>query len=185
MKTMSDADVLKDLTRRFLAGRHQLLGFIHGLVRDLDVAEEILQEVWIRLADAVERGIEVRQPEPWCRGVAKNLILHHFRDKRTAKVTADSRFIDLAEQAFAEHADGGPGGGDLWTVRREVLFRCVEQLPAKSREIVQMKYVQGLKVAEIARRKGRTLDGVMKALSRIRQVLGECVERRRMAEGLD
>lgn len=179
---MADVDLLKDLTRRFLTGRHQLLGFIHGLVRDLDVAEEILQEVWIRLADAVERGIEIRQPEPWCRGVAKNLILHHFRDKRTAKVTADSRFIELADQAFAEYAD--PADGDLWTVRREVLFRCIEQLPERSREILQMKYVQGMKVADIARRKGRTLDAVMKALSRIRQILGDCVERQRTAEGV-
>ncbi|QOV88807.1 sigma-70 family RNA polymerase sigma factor [Humisphaera borealis] len=169
---------LKDLTRRFLAHRHQLLGFIHGLVRDLDAAEEILQEVWIRLADAVERDVDIRQPEAWCRGTAKNLVLHYFRSKRTAKVTADSRFLDLAEQAFAE-AEQGPS---LWTTRREAVFRCVETLPDKSREIVRMKYVEGLKVAEIARRKGRSIDAVMKALSRIRQVLGECVERRRLGE---
>lgn len=175
------AEDLKDLTRRFLANRHQLLGFIHGLVRDLDVAEEILQEVWLRLADAVERDVDIRQPEAWCRGTAKNLVLHHFRSKRTAKVTADSRFLDLAEQAFAEAADGP----SLWTTRREAVFRCVELLPDKSREIVRLKYVEGMKVADIARKNGRTLDAVMKALSRIRQVLGECVERRRLVdEGL-
>src|SRR5262249_526927 len=37
-------ETLKELTRRFLAQRQALLAFLHGLVRNADVAEELLQE---------------------------------------------------------------------------------------------------------------------------------------------
>jgi RNA polymerase sigma-70 factor (ECF subfamily) len=171
---------LKEYTRLFLVQRHQLLAFLFGLVRDRDAAEEMLQEVWIRLADAAEKGVEVQAVDRWCRGVARNLVLHYYRQKRSARVVADTRIIELAEQAFAEQDDADP----VWTARRGWLLDCLEGLPAQSRELLDLKYTLGLRVADIAGRVQRSQDAVMKALSRIRQALAECVERRReLAEG--
>ena len=166
---------LKDLTRAFLGRRHELLAFVQGLVRDRATAEEIVQEVWVRLAGAAGRGEDIRRPEQWCRGVARNLVLHHFRGRRRARVVADSRLVELAELAFEEFGSAG----DVWSSRRQWLAECVESLPEKSKEVLRLKYVQGLKAGEIARRQNRSLDAVLKALSRVRQLLAECVERRR------
>jgi RNA polymerase sigma-70 factor (ECF subfamily) len=173
------SDRLKELTKQFLALRHGLLAFIHGLVRDLDAADEILQEVWIRLAEAEEKGVQIQATDKWCRGVAKNLILHHFRQKRTAKVVADSRLVDLAEQAFDEHDSAEM----VWSARRSWLFGCIETLPEKSRELLQLRYVGGLRVTQISDRLQRSEDAIMKALSRLRQLLAECVRSRQALEG--
>jgi RNA polymerase sigma-70 factor (ECF subfamily) len=170
-------DDLKELTLRFLAQRHLLLAFIQGLVRDRHAAEEILQEVWLQLAASTERGVTVEHPERWFRGVAKNLVLHHFRSKRTTRVVADSRLIDAAELAFEERAG-------VWQAeRQQQLMECIDRLPEKSKDLLQLKYERGLRVADIASRLGRTEDAIMKTLSRIRQLLGECVEQTRLAEG--
>jgi RNA polymerase sigma-70 factor (ECF subfamily) len=170
---------LKELTKQFLSMRHQLLAFIHGLVRDLDAADEILQEVWIRLAEAEEKGVAIQAPDKWCRGVAKNLILHHFRDKRSTRVVADSRLMDLAEQAFDEHDSAEA----VWSARRNWLFGCIESLPEKSRDLLQLRYAGGLRVTQIADRLQRSQDAIMKALSRVRQLLAECVRARQVLEG--
>jgi RNA polymerase sigma-70 factor (ECF subfamily) len=168
-------DRLKELTLVFLAERHALLAFIHGLVRDRDAAEEILQEIWLRLVAAVERGVEVDSPRSWFRGVAKNLILHHFRSQRRAKVVADSSLVEAMVEAAALAFEEGTG--DPLAERSRRLMDCLDRLPARSRNLLQLKYEAGLRVAQIAERLARSEDAIMKALSRVRQILGDCVER--------
>jgi RNA polymerase sigma-70 factor (ECF subfamily) len=161
----------KALSTRFVAERHALMGFIYGMVRDLAGAEDILQEVWIRLMEAVERGETIAEPGKWCRGVAKNLILHYWREKRTAKVVADSELLDLVEQALNEQADP-------WDSRRQALMECMDRLPEKSKRLLQMKYEQGLSFAGMAERLNRSLDSLKMALCRVRQALLECAEKK-------
>ena len=167
------AATLKELSSQFIAGRRELTSFIFGLVRDSQVAEDIFQEVWIRLAEAAEHGQEIREPAKWCRGVARNLILHHWREKRGAKVVADSRIIELAEKAFDEREAAG-GASE----RKSALVDCVKTLPDKSRRVLELKYEKSLPGIEVANTVGTTYDAVMRTLSRIRQALARCVEKK-------
>jgi len=162
---------IKMLSARFVAERHYLMGFIYGMVRDLAAAEDILQEVWIRLAEAAERGEQILEPGRWCRGVAKNLILHYWRERRTAKVIADSGLLDIVEKAFEENEEP-------WLERRQALMKCIDALPDKSRQLLRLKYDQGLSFVDMARRLQRSKDSLKMALHRVRQALVECVEKR-------
>ncbi len=166
------ADGLKDLTSRFLAERHFLSAFIYGLVRDAAAAEDIFQEVWIRLAEAAERGTRFDDLGRWCRGVARNLVLHHWRERRNARTAADARILELAARAFDEQE------GRFGSARRQALVECVETLPGASREILRLKYDQGFTVEGVAARVNRPAGGVMMALSRLRRALADCVEKR-------
>jgi RNA polymerase sigma-70 factor (ECF subfamily) len=168
-----------ELTRQFIGQRHELLAFIYGLMRDWDAAEEILQEVWIRLAEAERRGTTVESVPKWCRGVARNLILHHWREKRSPHVVTDSRITELAERAFEEHDSAEA----VWSARRSWLYDCMESLPARSRQLLHLKYVEGLRVAQMADRLEQSQDAILKALSRLRQALADCVRRRQAIEG--
>jgi RNA polymerase sigma-70 factor (ECF subfamily) len=170
------SQTLKDLTRRFLQQRQPLLAFLHGLVRNADVAEELLQEVWLRLAEAVEKQTEILDVGKWCRGVARNLVLHHFRSRRIS-VVADSRLVELADLAFEEAEETSE------QLRQQWLLDCIGTLPEHSQSLVRMKYGEGLKAAAIAKRQGRSEEAVLKALSRVRQLLEQCVEGRRSLEG--
>jgi RNA polymerase sigma-70 factor (ECF subfamily) len=162
---------IKSLSACFMAERHALLGFIYGMVHDLSVAEDLLQEVWVRLAEVAEREEPIADPAKWCRGVARNLILHHWREKRTAKVIADSELLDLVAQAFNENPD-------YWAERRQALMECIERLPGRSKRLVEMKYDQGLSFAAMAQQLRRSVDSLKMALCRVRRALLECAERR-------
>jgi RNA polymerase sigma-70 factor, ECF subfamily len=175
------ADGMKDLTTRFLAERHLLMSFIYGLVREAGPAEDLFQDVWVKLAEASEKGARIDDLGKWCRGVARNLILHHWREKRSRTVVADSRIVDFAARAFDEKA----GSGRFGAARRQALIDCVASLPGDSRELIHLKYEQGLSVEDVADRVRRPYSGIMMALSRVRKALALCVEGKLRLAGED
>ena len=166
-----------ELATEFLANRHVLMSFISGLVRDVHEAEDIFQEVWIRLANTSEKGLVIENQLKWCRGVAKNLILHYWRDHRTAKVIADSEllaFLNYAELAY-EEKEITP---ENWNDRQQALHDCVHGLPEKSRQLLRLKYDEQCSIAEICARLGRSSAAIVKALLRLRAALAVCVEKK-------
>ena len=62
-------------------------------------------------------------------------------------------------------------------------MECIDRLPEKSKQLLQMKYEEGLSFALMAERLSRSLESLKMALSRVRTALVECAERRlRLAE---
>jgi len=173
--------LLKELAASYMAQRHSLTAFIEGLVRDPAASEDIFQEVWIRLAEAAEKGVAIEDLPRWCRGVAKNLILHYWRDRRGDRELADSRIVELVETAFDER-EGAIGG---LLDRQRALARCMDQLPDHARDLLKMKYDQGRSIAEIGRTLKRSLNGVMVSLSRLRHALSDCVDKQVKPAGSD
>lgn len=171
------SEALKQVTTEFLASRPQLMAFIYGLVRNPQIAEDIYQEVWLKLAGALEHGTVIEHPAKWCRAVAKNLIVQHWREQRNAKVVADStllEFVDYVELAFAE-SDALEA---RHSERQHALNQCVEALPEKSKRLLRLKYDESFSIDTIATHLRQSKAAVIKALLRLRQALAICVEKK-------
>lgn len=167
----------QQITAQFLADRHRLMAFIHGLLRDPQTSEDVFQEVWLKLSAELEKGVAIQNPPAWCRTVARNLILMHWRSQKGAKVIVDStliEFLDGVEQAFAENEAVNETGPE----RRRALGDCLRALPEKSRHLIALKYEQELPLKDIATKVGQSCDSVIKALVRLRQALATCVEKK-------
>jgi RNA polymerase sigma-70 factor (ECF subfamily) len=169
---------LEDLGAQFLAQRHHLMAFIFGLIRDPDAAEDILQEVWLRLSEASRKGVAIDDLAKWCRGTARNLALHYWREKRTGCVIPDSSMLDLIERAFDEQASAQ----SVWMSRKNALLECLRGLPEKSRHVLKQVYDGGMALSDVAKQSGQTYGAVLMLLSRVRKGLRDCVERRIRAE---
>jgi RNA polymerase sigma-70 factor (ECF subfamily) len=164
----------KEISKQFIAERHRLLAFIRGMIRDPNDAEDILQEVWIRLADALEQNKEIRILGKWCRGVAKNLILHYWRDRRTKEMVIDEDILELAERAFDE-TDDEPG---FWDEKRKALHECMKVLPQEGKRLLVLKYEQGFSAEELGRRFKKKASAILMYLSRVRASIRACIEQR-------
>lgn len=169
----------EDLSEVFLAERHALLAFIYSLVGDAAAAEDVFQEVWLRLADAMRRKVPIAEPRGWFRGVARNLVLHRWRNAARTRVVVDSGLVDLFEEAFAEY----PEPASAFTERRQALATCLDGLPADARQVLDLTYGADWDAARVAERMHRSVAGVYKQLSRLRQALASCIERRLAADG--
>jgi RNA polymerase sigma-70 factor (ECF subfamily) len=62
------------------------------------------------------------------------------------------------------------------------LVHCLDRLSAKMRQAVELRYREGHKPAEIARRLGWTPEAIYVALSRARAALRSCIDERLAAE---
>ena len=170
----------QELMAEFVAGRHNLFAFVQGFVRNAHDSEDIFQEVWVRFARALAEGGEIRDQAKWCRGTARNLILHYWRDRRKAAVPADEELLDLAELAFAEQSTNQ----DYWRARQEALTECIQELPERAQSLLRLKYERGLHANEVAGQLRQTSAAVLMSLSRLRRSLRDCAEKKLRLQGL-
>jgi len=165
-------------TSEFLAQRHRLMAYLIGLLGDAHAAEDIFQEIWMRLA--AHQADDIQNTNAWCRAVGKNLVLHHWREKGRQKISVDSELLERIDQAFDEDDDRDRGHRN----RKDALGECVKDLPDHSQSLLDQKYTQGLSFAELSKSTGKSENALMMTLSRIRKKLQECIERRLQQEGL-
>jgi DNA-directed RNA polymerase specialized sigma24 family protein len=93
----------------------------------------------------------------------------HARRKQLRSLSTEVQ--DLLEAEWGDPA----GVGSPENV--EALKRCVGKLDAPARDLLQMKYSDGLTAAAIAARMRRSIDAVYQNLSRLHRALRACVER--------
>ena len=167
-------DRQQQLMTEFVAARHTLFAYIYGLVRNPHDAEDLFQEVWVRFSRALTAGGEIQDQAKWCRGTARNLILHHWRDRRRQALPADEALLDLVGLAFEEQE----ANGDYWRARQEAVNDCFQELPERSQRMLRLKYEDGLGAEQVAGRLNQTGAAVLMALSRLRRAMRECAERK-------
>ena len=174
-----DSEAIQHAAAEFIHDRHRLGAFVGGLLRDAHAAEDVIQEVWVRLAAEIQKGTVIENQPAWCRGVARNLILKHWRTQQTAKVVANSEVMEaFLEQVEAAFTESDHDEADEWQRRQQALDDCVAGLPEKSRRMLSLRYEARKSVEEVAKATGQTFDGATKALYRLRQALTDCVERK-------
>ena len=171
---MTDGGAPESIVRQFLGNEAPLKEYILILVRDPHDADDVFQEVGVRVLGKTDAPSDPQRFAAWCRGIARNLVLHHWRSRRRGRAAYQERFMSAVETAYAE-ADAG---GDDWGDHRIALADCVKKLPELSRKIVEMRYAEGVLSEEIARQLQRTAAAVRMALMRAREGLAECIEAR-------
>ncbi|MBF0197757.1 MAG: sigma-70 family RNA polymerase sigma factor [Planctomycetes bacterium] len=171
---------LKEISLEFLQKRTSLQTYLHSLLGDSHLVEDMLQETWMRLADAIEKEKTIEDTAAWCRGTARNLVLHHWRKVKNEKVLVDSEVLDLMDQAFTENPDVDQHALD----RRDALLKCLQNQPEHSQRILQLKYEEKKSFAQIAQVLNRPTATLMVTASSLRRALAICIERRMQVEGV-
>jgi RNA polymerase sigma-70 factor (ECF subfamily) len=165
------------LVREFQRGRFRLIAYIRALVGDPDLTEDLFQETTVVVLQKLDSFEEGRDLQAWCRGIARNLVLRHRSQARRLVPFTQDRLIDLVDAAFAERP---PAEG--LEEHRSQLRKCLEQLAAGSREMLDLRYGADLSLRDIAGRLQRTEGAVQVGLSRVRKWLADCVARRLQPE---
>lgn len=109
-------------------------------------------------------------PVPWLLATARNLFRKHLRTQRRRREWLE---LERLDRLWIEQA--GDGTGDAVAA---ALRECLAALPARSREVLTMRYGDGLDRDAIAARVGLGGEGVKSLLARVRAALAACVRRR-------
>jgi RNA polymerase sigma-70 factor (ECF subfamily) len=156
----------------FLLARHErLLGaYVMTMVPHRQDADDILQEAKVvmwRHFGKFELGTNFGA---WARKIVFHQVLAYRKRKHRDR-------LDFSEEFLRTVADEAEQSGEHLEAREKLLFQCVEKLPDDHREVLHLRYQEGLSLEEMAGRLGRTVGALYRQLSRVRVVLHECVEK--------
>jgi RNA polymerase sigma-70 factor, ECF subfamily len=146
-----------------LYDRHSrlLFGLILRIVRDRGEAEEILQEVFVRVWTRAETyDAHMGGPLAWIVRVARNGAIDRLRARRVrAAVAAPSLDVAVAESILATEIQT-PEAAVLNAERRRTVSDALTSLPADQRGLIEAAFFEGYTHSELAQRFGLPLGTV-------------------------
>ncbi len=148
------------------------LSFLVRLSRRRDVAEDLLEETWLRLVSQASR----LQPDtllgPWLFTVARNLHTSYCRSRSVE----DSHAAGLLALWPAGTAAASPFEETSATEFERRLESAIASLPVTYREALLLVAVEGLRPAEAADVCGISPEALRQRLSRARALLARRLE---------
>ena len=163
---------LREVQRLFLQHSDRLRGFILGLLPDRAAADDVFQDVFLTITGKAAEFQSGTNFLAWGRAIARLKVLE-YRQRRFPAAG------QLAAEAWGLMAQMAHETDDSWDTRREALRQCLGELAPRAREVVQLRYsAERLNLEEVARRMSWTVGSVKVALSRAKDVLWDCVQRR-------
>ena len=150
----------------------RLFNFLARLSRRRDVAEDLLEETWLRLVAHCGRLSPDTRLGPWLFTVARNLHVSYCRsrlleDAHDSSLVALWPFTPTRSSPFEETA-----ANEL--ERR--LEAAIAALPASAREVLLLVAVEGLEPSEAAEVCGVTPEALRQRLSRARALLARAID---------
>ncbi len=160
------------IQRLFLRHTGPIKGFILGLVPDREAAEDVFQDVFLTASAKASEFQEGTDFPAWVRAIARFKALEHYRSGRAAPAPMDLGMLEgLADDAPVEAAED-------WERRRAALDDCLKSVAPRAREVMGLRYAEGLLPPRIARRMAWSVSAVHVALSRARRFIRECAQRK-------
>ena len=115
----------------------------YAIVRDHDIAEDITQQVFVRLLSAIKRYDSSRPFAPWLHRVVVNVSLDELRRQRKPDLPLEAA-RDLQTQSRP------PDDAVQQSEDREMLWQALGTLAVKQRAVVMLRYYAGLSESETA-----------------------------------
>lgn len=157
---MSVPDVDGWFVREVLPLEPILMQFLQHNWRNRSEADDLCQDIYVRVYEAAKRQIP-EKTKPFVMATARNLLIDRIRQERIVPIDAVED-LDAVEALWEE-----PDAERVVIAREELraLQRALDKLPARCREAVVMRKIEGLSRREIATRMGVTEDTVKRHLA--------------------
>lgn len=147
----------------------KLFGIVLRITRNRWIAEEVLQETYIKVWQNAERfSPESGQPLAWLATIARNRAIDRIRAERT------DRIRDAGEDNLL---DRFPSATETDPATRETLRLCLSGLDDEARDCVLLAYCSGFSREELSERFKRPVGTIKTLLHRSIKALRACLEK--------
>ena len=156
------------------AHARRVSSYIYSMVPNWSDADDLLQETSVVVLQKFDQFQPGTSFSAWACKIAYLKVLEFHKRRRPLEGRDDLFWQALHVDAtqFAEGLDQ----------RLEALAECLKLLPGKDRKLLELRYRSECPIPAVAKKVGRTLGAVYKALERAHKALLDCV-RRKMLEG--
>ena len=170
-KTLSQEDFL----RLFLASERDVRRYVGSLVPNVGDVEEIVQQTAVVLWEKFSAYDPERPFTPWACRFALNVARQWMaRQQRWNRLLSGELAETLAQRRRNLQSE--------FDSRLRHLDNCVKQLPQRQQRMLSDFYFEQRTIEDVARRAGKSVDAVYKAIQRIRKILRGCIEMKQRQE---
>lgn len=151
----------------------RILHLIYLLVKDRSQAEDITQEVFIKVYRNLDGFRQESDIKTWIYRIAVNEAKKHLRSWSIRKIFASSKVNEFVEQQYTSRMEGKL----LESLNREEFAKLITRLPFQYRQIIALHYYQDLAIEEVAAVLSLSSGAARNKLYRARKKLKEIMER--------
>ncbi len=147
-----DITGFNEIVRKY---QQQVYWVIRKMVQDHDEADDITQEVFIKVHTALMDFREESNLFTWLYRIATNYSINHIRKvkvKNTISVNLVVEQIETNDKGADEEIDE--------RAKRKILEEAIETLPTQQRAVFNMRYYDQLQYDEIANILGKSTGGI-------------------------
>ncbi|MDE7355146.1 MAG: sigma-70 family RNA polymerase sigma factor [Rikenellaceae bacterium] len=160
-----DDEAINTLIERY---RQKIYNYILILVRDTNTADDIFQELFIKIISSLKSGkyADNGKFSSWVLRIAHNMVIDHFRvNKQKGFVSTDGDVTILNNKELVEK---NIEDKLISEQTKEDVRKMVDFLPVEQREVVILRHYMGMSFKEIAEQTGVSINT---ALGRMRYAL--------------
>lgn len=142
-----------------------LLGYCTRILNNKNLAEEILQELWIRVCSSSHNYNPQNQCKAWLLSIARNLCISHYRKKQNQEhyEIEDNEIADLNQKSIL----------DILSEQQDknIVLKAIENLPEQQRICFMIWTTEEKSYEEIASLLNISIASVKSLLFRAKQNL--------------
>jgi RNA polymerase sigma factor (sigma-70 family) len=146
--------------------KDKLYRFALNIVGDPMDAEDVIQDLLIKIWKRLDQFESLDNKEAWCMTVTRNLAIDKVRNRKVHLHDIDD-YSHIKDNSVAQ--DKALEDDE----RYQNIMKLVDKLPEKQKQIVFLRDVEGYSYQEIAEMTDTTIDFVKISLHRARKTLKE------------
>ncbi|MBT6440093.1 MAG: sigma-70 family RNA polymerase sigma factor [Flavobacteriales bacterium] len=173
---ISDQDLVSryikgnELALETLINRHKdrVFGYINNLLKDKQLAEDIFQDVFIKVIHTIKAGKYNEEGKflPWVMRISHNMVIDYFRKAKRMRTTSGNEDFDIFDTI--KRTDPNVEDEMMAVQVQGDVKKLIEFLPDDQKEVLKLRYYSELSFKEIAE---ETNVSINTALGRMRYAL--------------
>ena len=170
-----DRKAFEELMRKY---EKRIFSFVVRMVRNEDTAVDLTQDFFFKIFTVLDKYNYEYKFSTWAYRICYNLVIDHIRKNQAAVDSLDDDSVtsrDMLESDNVVREDGFKALSRLET--HDYVWRVVDQIPLKFRELILLRYIQDLKYEEIAEITALPVGTVKNRIFKAKEILKQEMEK--------
>lgn len=150
----------------------RIYNFIYRMIRDEESSIELTQEFFIKIYTVMYKYNFQYKFSTWAYRICYNLVIDYIRKNQVQIDSLDTK--DIKQKQILDHTGTMSKDGYQNLEKEEIksiVWKVVDTIPVKYRELILLRYLQGLKYDEIAEFTGLPVGTVKNRIFKAKEIL--------------
>jgi len=170
-----DRRAFEELMRKY---EKRIFSFVVRMVRNEDTAVDLTQDFFFKIFTVLDKYNFEYKFSTWAYRICYNLVIDHIRKNQAQVDSLDDETVSSRAMLNSENVIREDGFKALAREEtRDYVWRVVDQIPLKFRELILLRYIQDLKYEEIAEITSLPVGTVKNRIFKAKEILKKEMEK--------